>query len=99
MDEEFNLTPLNYSQVEDALRYIRENDVVTVKFLYGNAFSVEPENFVELKVVEAEPGVRGNTATNVTKVETGATFQVPMFVEEGDTIRIDTRTGEYMSRV
>lgn len=102
MDDEFNLTPLNYSQVEDALRYIRENDVVTVKFLYGNAFSVEPENFVELKVVEAEPGVRGNTATNVTKaakVETGATFQVPMFVEEGDTIRIDTRTGEYMSRV
>ena len=71
-------------------------------FLYGNAFSVEPENFVELKVIEAEPGVRGNTATNVTKaakVETGATFQVPMFVNEGDTIRIDTRTGEYMSRV
>ena len=102
MDEEFNLTPLNYSQVVDALRYIRENDVVTVKFLYGSAFSVEPENFVELKVIEAEPGVRGNTATNVTKaakVETGATFQVPMFVEEGDTIRIDTRTGEYMSRV
>ena len=102
MDEEFNLTPLNLSQVEDALRYIRENDSVTVKFLYGNAFSVDPENFVELKVVEAEPGVRGNTATNVTKaakVETGATFQVPMFVEEGDTIRIDTRTGEYMSRV
>ena len=102
MDEEFNLTPLNYSQVEDALRYIRENDTVTVKFLYGNAFSVDPENFVELKVIEAEPGVRGNTATNVTKaakVETGATFQVPMFVEEGDTIRIDTRTGEYMSRV
>ena len=102
MDEEFNLTPLNLSQVEDALRYIRENDTVTVKFLYDNAFSVEPENFVELKVVEAEPGVRGNTATNVTKaakVETGATFQVPMFVNEGDTIRIDTRTGEYMSRV
>ena len=102
MDEEFNLTPLNHSQVEDALRYIRENDTVTVKFLYDNAFSVEPENFVELKVVEAEPGVKGNTATNVTKaakVETGATFQVPMFVNEGDTIRIDTRTGEYMSRV
>lgn len=102
MDEEFNMTPLNFSQVEDALRYIRENDTVTVKFLYGSAFSVEPENFVELKVIEAEPGVRGNTATNVTKaakVETGATFQVPMFVNEGDTIRIDTRTGEYMGRV
>ncbi len=102
MDDEFNLTPLNHGQVEDALQYIRENDTVTVRFLYGNAFSVEPENFVELKVIEAEPGVKGNTATNVTKsakVETGATFQVPMFVEEGDTIRIDTRTGEYMSRV
>ena len=102
MDDEFNMTPLNFSQVEDALRYIRENDTVTVKFLYGSAFSVEPENFVELKVIEAEPGVRGNTATNVTKaakVETGATFQVPMFVNEGDTIRIDTRTGEYMGRV
>ena len=102
MDDEFNLTPLNHGQVEDALRYIRENDMVTVRFLYGNAFSVEPENFVELKVIEAEPGVRGNTATNVTKaakVETGAVFQVPMFVNEGDTIRIDTRTGEYMSRV
>ena len=94
MDDEFNMTPLNFSQVEDALRYIRENDTVTVKFLYGSAFSVEPENFVELKVIEAEPGVRGNTATNVTKaakVETGATFQVPMFVNEGDTIRIETR--------
>ena len=102
-DETFNpTTKLETAQVEDALRYIRENDVVTVKFLYGSAFSVDPENFVELKVIEAEPGVRGNTATNVTKaakVETGATFQVPMFVEEGDVIRIDTRTGEYMSRV
>jgi len=100
--ENYEQIALNFDQVEDALRYIRENDTVTVKFLYGNAFSVEPENFVELKVVEAEPGVRGNTATNVTKaakVETGATFQVPMFVNEGDTIRIDTRTGEYMSRV
>ena len=98
----YEQTALNYSQVEDALKYIRETDMVTVKFLYGNAFSVEPENFVELKVIEAEPGVKGNTATNVTKaakVETGAVFQVPMFVNEGDTIRIDTRTGEYMSRV
>ena len=102
MDEEYNQTMLTYDQVEEALKYIKENDVVTVKFLYEEAFSVEPENFVELKVIEAEPGVKGNTATNVmkaAKVETGATIQVPMFVEEGDTIRIDTRTGEYMSRV
>ena len=102
MDEEYNQTMLTHDQVEDALKYIKENDVVTVKVLYGNAFSVEPENFVELKVIEAEPGVKGNTATNVmknAKVETGAIIQVPMFVNEGETIRIDTRTGEYMSRV
>ena len=102
MDDEYNQTMLTHDQVEDALKYIKENDVVTVKFLYGNAFSVEPENFVELKVIEAEPGVKGNTATNVmknAKVETGAIIQVPMFVNEGETIRIDTRTGEYMRRV
>ena len=102
VDEEWNQENLTFDQVEDALKYIKENDTVTVKFLYGKAFSVEPENFVELKVIEAEPGVKGNTATNVmknAKVETGATIQVPMFVEEGETIRIDTRTGEYMSRV
>ena len=102
MDEEYNQTMLTHDQVEDALKYIKENDVVTVKFLYGTAFSVEPETFVELNVTEAEPGVKGNTANNVmknAKVETGAIIQVPMFVNEGETIRIDTRTGEYMSRV
>ena len=102
MDEEFNLTPLNHEQVEDALRFIKENDPVTVRFYKGSAFSVECENFVELKIVSAEPGVRGNTATNATKkavLETGAEIQVPMFVEEGETIRVDTRTGEYMERV
>ena len=100
--ETFDMITLNLSQVEDALKYIKENDMVTVKSLNGTAFSVEPENFVELKITECEPGVRGNTATNAMKnatVETGATVQVPMFVEEGETIRIDTRTGEYMSRV
>ncbi len=102
MDDEYNQTMLTYDQCEDALKYIKENDLVTVRFLYGNAFSVEPENFVELRVIEAEPGVKGNTATNAmknAKVETGANIQVPMFVEEGEVIRIDTRTGEYMSRV
>ncbi len=100
--ETFDMITLNLSQVEDALKYIKENDMVTVKSLIGTAFSVEPENFVELKITECEPGVKGNTATNAMKnatVETGATVQVPMFVEEGETIRIDTRTGEYMSRV
>ncbi|MBE7088309.1 MAG: elongation factor P [Clostridiales bacterium] len=98
----FDMTTLNFDQVEDALKYIKENDMVTIKFLYGEAFSVDPENFVELKITECEPGVKGNTATNALKnavVETGATVQVPMFVEEGEIIRIDTRTGEYMARV
>lgn len=102
MDEEYNLVPLNRDQVEDALAYIKENDTVTVKLYKGSAFSVECENFVELLVVESDPGVAGNTATNATKnakLETGINIQVPMFVEEGDVIRIDTRTGEYMERV
>lgn len=102
MDEEFNMEPLNYEQVEDALKYIKENDPVTVKFYKGKAFSVDCENFVELLVTEAEPSVAGNTATNATKtvkLETGINMQVPMFVNEGDVIRIDTRTGEYLERV
>ena len=102
MDEEYNMTELTKDQSADALNFIKENDTVTVRFLYGKAFSVEPENFVELKVVDAEPGVKGNTATNAMKyatLETGYKIQVPMFVNEGETIRIDTRTGEYMSRV
>ncbi len=102
MDEEFNMEPLDYSQVEDALQYIKEHDPVTVKFYKGKAFSVDCENFVELLVTEAEPSVAGNTATNATKqvkLETGIYIQVPMFVNEGDTIRIDTRTGDYMERV
>ncbi len=98
-----------YEQVEigedvvgDALKFIKENDSVTLKFYNGKAFSCEPENFVTMKIIEADPGVAGNTATNVMKnatIETGAVIQVPMFVNEGDSIRIDTRTGEYMERV
>ena len=102
MDQEFNLTPLNYEQVEDTLKFIKENDFVMVKFHKGVAFSVECENFVELLVTEAEPSVAGNTATNATKIvklETGISIQVPMFVNEGELIRVDTRTGEYMERV
>ena len=102
MDDEFNLTPLNYEQVEDALLYIKENDPVIVKFYKGSAFSVECENFVVLRVVQSDPSVKGNTATNATKeavLETGAKIQVPMFVNEGELIRVDTRTGEYMERV
>ena len=103
MDKEtYEQIPLNHGQVEDALQFVKENGTVKMKFFQGSPFSVEPENFVELKVIEAEPGVKGNTATNATKdaiLETGAKIQVPMFVNEGDVIRIDTRTGEYMERV
>jgi hypothetical protein len=81
--------------------WIRENDEVTIKFFQGNAFQVEAENFVNLEVIDCEPGVKGNTATNVTKaatVETGAVVQVPIFIEQGEKIQIDTRTGEYLGR-
>ena len=102
MDQEYNLTPLNYDQVKDALQYIKENDPVVVKSYKGVAFSVECENFVVLRIVQSDPSVKGNTGTNATKeavLETGAKIQVPMFVNEGELIRVDTRTGEYMERV
>ncbi len=102
MDQEtFEQVPLMQEQVEDAIRFLRENDEATVKFYKGAAFLVEAPNFVNLKVIETEPGVKGNTATNVTKaatVETGAVVQVPIFIEEGELIQIDTRTGEYLGR-
>lgn len=102
MDQEtYDQVPLMKEQVEDAMNYLRENDMATIKFYKGNAFLVEPPNFVNLKVIETEPGVKGDTATNVTKaaiVETGATIQVPIFIEVGEVIQIDTRTGEYLSR-
>ncbi len=103
MDKEtFEQIPLNHDQVEDALQFVKENGTVKMKFFQDKPFSVEPENFVELLITICEPAVAGNTATNATKpatVETGYELMVPMFVNEGDTIRIDTRTGEYMSRV
>ncbi len=100
-NETYDQVPIQKDQVEDAVKYIRENDNATIKFYKGNVFMVEPPNFVVLEVVESEPSVKGNTATNATKrvkVETGAEIQVPMFVNEGDKIKIDTRTGEYLSR-
>lgn len=102
MDQEtFDQVPLTADQVEDAMRFLRENDVATIKFYKGNAFLVEAPNFVNLKIIETEPGVKGDTATNVTKaatVETGAVIQVPIFIEEGELVQIDTRTGEYLGR-
>ena len=100
--ETYEQLPLNRSQVEDAIPYVKENTNVTVRFFKGAAFSVEPPNFVVLEVTQTEPGFKGDTASsNVTKaatVETGLTVQVPLFVEIGDKIRIDTRVGEYMER-
>ena len=93
--------PLTQEQVEDAIPYMKENTIATVRFFKGSAFSVEAPNFVDLKVTHTEPGFKGDTASNTTKpatVETGLTLNVPLFVEIGDVLRIDTRTGEYMSR-
>ena len=100
--ETYEQIPLNHDQVEDAIDFIVENENVKVRFFKGAPFSVEAPNFVELTVTHTEPGVRGDTATGTTKpaeLETGYKINVPLFVNEGDTIRIDTRTGEYMSRV
>ena len=100
--ETYEQVPLNYEQVEDAIKFMKENEKAIIRFYQGQAFSVDPPNFVELLVTETEPGVKGDTATNVTKaatVETGATVQVPLFINEGEKIKIDTRTGEYLSRV
>ena len=103
MDQEtFEQIPLNYEKVEDAIKYLKENMFAVIKFYKGDAFSVEAPNFVELLITECEPGVRGNSATNTLKpatLETGAVVNVPMFVNEGDVIRVDTRTGEYMERI
>ena len=99
--ETYDQVPLPFEQVEDAIKFMRENDEATIKFYKGNAFLVEADNFVNLKVIETEPGVKGNTATNVTKaatVETGAVVQVPIFIEEGEVIQIDTRSGEDLGR-
>ena len=93
--------PLGQDIVEDAMHYVKENTNVTVRFYKGTAFSVEPPNFVVLEVTDTEPGVRGDTATNTLKpatLETGAEIRVPLFINEGEMIRIDTRTGEYMER-
>ena len=97
----YDQVPLTAELVAEAVKYIRENDMATVKFYKDNAFDVEAPNFVDLEVIETEPGVKGDTATNVTKaatVETGAVIQVPIFINEGERIQIDTRSGEYLGR-
>ncbi len=99
--ETYEQVPLNYSMVEEALPYIKENMQVSIKFYKGEAFSVDPPNFVELEVTETEPGFKGDTTTAGNKpavLETGAKVMVPLFVNVGDKIRVDTRTGDYMER-
>ena len=101
-NETYEQLPLNRELVEDAIQYVKENTSVDVKFFKGQAFSVEAPNFVELAITQTDPGVKGDTATGGTKpatLETGAVVNVPLFVNQGDIIRVDTRSGEYMSRV
>ena len=99
--ETYEQVPLMKDQVENAIMYLRENDFAMIKFYKGSAFLVEAPNFVNLEVIEAEPSAKGDTSTNVTKavtVETGAVINVPAFIEAGEIIQIDTRSGEYLSR-
>ena len=100
--ENYEQIALTADQIGDALKYVKENEMVKICSHNGNVFSVEPPMFVELEITETEPGFKGDTATGATKpavVETGATVYVPLFVEQNDKIKIDTRTGEYLSRV
>lgn len=99
--ESYDQISLNQDSVGDALKFVKENDMVKVCSHNSNVFAIEPPLFVELQITSTEPGFKGDTATGATKpaeVETGATVYVPLFVESGETIKIDTRTGEYLSR-
>ncbi len=99
--ETYEQMPLGKEKLGDALKFVKENMIVTVLSYKNNVFGVEPPTFVELEIVETEPGFKGDTATGATKhatVETGAIIKVPLFIEQGEKIRIDTRTGEYMER-
>lgn len=100
--ETYDQIALNQDAVGDALKFVKDNEMVKICSHNGNVFSVEPPLFVELEVTDTEPGFKGDTATGATKpatVETGAVVNVPLFVETGDKLKIDTRTGEYLSRV
>ena len=100
--ETYEQIPVGEDVVDEDLKFVKENEEVTLSFYQNKAFAIEPPLTVELEVTETEPGVKGDTATGATKpavVETGATVYVPLFVNQGDKIKIDTRTGEYLSRV
>ena len=100
-NETYEQLPINAGVLGDNFKSVKENLICKIMSYKGNVFGVEPPTFVELEVTQTEPGVKGDTATNVTKpatLETGAEIKVPIFINEGDKIQIDTRTGEYMSR-
>ena len=99
--ETYELVPIDESKLGDSFRFVKENMVCKILSYKGNVFGIEPPNFVELEVTQTDPGFKGDTATNATKpatLETGAEVRVPLFNNQGDRIRIDTRTGEYMER-
>lgn len=99
--ESYELIPINASELTDSFKFVKENMVCKILSYKGNVFGVEPPNFVELQVTKTDPGFKGDTATNTTKpatLETGAEVKVPLFIDEGEMIQIDTRTGEYMGR-
>ena len=100
--ETFEQIALTADNVGDSLKFVKENEMVKLCSHNNNVFAIEPPLFVELEITETEPGVKGDTATGATKpatVETGAQVMAPLFVNQGDVIKIDTRTGEYLSRV
>ena len=100
--ETYDQIALNEDAIGDSLKFVKENEMVKVCSYNGNVFAIEPPLFVELEITDTEPGFKGDTAQGATKpavVETGATVYVPLFVNQGDKIKIDTRTGEYLSRV
>ncbi|MBE6945735.1 MAG: elongation factor P [Ruminococcaceae bacterium] len=99
--ETFEMTPIERELLGDAFKFVKENDTCTVMSYKGKVFGLEPPSFVDLVVAKTDPGFAGNTATNTLKpatLETGAEVKVPLFINEGDKITIDTRTGEYLSR-
>ncbi len=100
--ESYEQMPINKAAIGNTLDLVKENEVVRILSHKGNVFGIEPPTFVELEVTQTDPGFKGDTATGATKpatVETGAVIKVPLFVNTGDVIRIDTRTNEYMERV
>ena len=100
--ESYDQLPISADTISEAMKFVKENEMVKVCSYNGNVCSVEPPLFVELEVTETEPGFKGDTATGASKpatVETGATIAVPLFIDEGEKVKIDTRTGEYLSKV